>query len=1221
MTFLHRFYPLLLILFLAGVIPFAVQVADSYRDDVIRIRKVPKRDRIQEAFRQEFERTRDPKTLEVPREKLIREYEQFIRDANAAGKFSALPGMNWYERGPANVGGRTRALMFDPADPTGETVFAGSVGGGIWKTTNISNASPNWAPLDDLYANLAVTTIAYDRTNPNIMYFGTGEGWFNADAIRGDGIWKSINGGTTFSQLASTASNANFRWVSKIVVHPLTGDVFAATTAGVFRSQNGGTAWTKVLGIGTGSSIDEMADLEIAADNSLIASTGRIFSGADGIYRSVNGNPGTWVKLNPGGNGFPTSGYDRLEIACAPSNANVIYVLAQSTSQGILNIYKTTNQGTTWTTTALPADADPGVGSDFTRGQAWYDMSVGVAPNDANTLIVGGIDLFRSTNGGSSWTQISHWYGGFGFQNVHADQHAVVYHPSNANVVLFGNDGGVQYSPDGGINIIQKSYNYNVTQYYACAINPTAASNQFMAGAQDNGTQQYNGPGINNTIEVTGGDGAYCHIDQNQPQYQFSSYVYNNIYRSTDGGNSFNSIRSNNNGSFINPSDFDDAANVFYGAYTNGNYTRLLNAHTNTSWNNISIAEFNGAKVTAVKVSPVTPNRVFFGLNNGRVVRVDNAHAATPNATWINNGAGMTGSVSVSSIDVERDDDSHLLVTYSNYGWPSVWETKNGGTAWINVEGNLPDMPVRSVLFSPIDSSDAIIATELGVWSTTNLNGASTVWGPANNGLANVRTDMLDIRSSDNMIIAATHGRGLYSSDLFAPENADFAANKKVVYINKPVVFTDGSTKANSWLWNFGDGFTSTLQNPVHGYNSAGNYTVTLTINGNADTETKVSYITVLPDRGTPYTPLAGGNFDVNPNDFAGDAIGGTNWQRGSSVVAGKDGVRSGANAWVTNLAGNYSDNATAYLYTPNYNFTAAGTYTLRFYRKNKVELGWDGYRVEYSINKGDTWFVLGTTGAQWYDFANAGGGTAFATGPFFNSTQNSYSLASRDVSFLAGNANIAFRFVFQSDVSFTDAGVAIDDFEIIGPTNVSLPVSLAAFDGKNKKSFNLLTWTTLNESNNDGFFVQRSSDGFVFDDIGFVDGNGTTTSTHKYIFKDENLDQPLYYYKLRQVDFDGSFAFSSTIAIRSAGLSANWVQAFPLPLRDELNLLFNEPENERMQLSIYSAKGDLIYSQNIHPVGVTFNLPISSISLAPGVYFINLKAGDRNFSERVLKY
>lgn len=1193
----------------------------------IKISKIPKRDRMDLAMQYEFDITRDPATQEIPRERLwnaIRYAEQ-MRAAGQTGKVAGALSINWKERGPSNVGGRTRAIMVDLNDPTYKSVFAAGVGGGIWKTTDITVPSPVWTPVNDLFSNIAVSCICQHPASPSTVYFGTGEGWFNADAIRGDGIWKSTNGGATFTQLAATAGNTNFRYVNRMVVHPVSGDVYAATNGGLYRSQNGGTTWSEVLGAGNGSTVDFIGDVDVAADNAIVAATGSIFSGADGVYRSANGNAGTFTKLNTGANGFPTTGFERVEISTAPSNAAVIYALTMSTAtNGVGGIYKTTNTGATWTSCTLPVDADPGIGGEFTRGQAWYDLSLGVDPNDPNTVFAGGIDVFKSTNGGTSWNQLCHWYGGFGYQEVHADQHAVVFQPGSSAVVYFGNDGGIYRTANGGTTIDFKSINYNVTQYYACAMNPGLSSNQFMAGAQDNGTQQYSTPGINSTIEVTGGDGAYCHIDQSDPNYQFTSYVYNNIYRSNDGGGSFASIRANNNGSFINPSDFDDVNNNFYASYTSGNYTRLLTAHTSTTWDNIPIAAFNSGRVSAVTVSPVTNHRVFFGLNNGRVVRVDNANAATPVATHINAGAGMPTSATISCIEVERDDDNHLLVTYSNYGVTSVWETKNGGTSWTSAEGNLPDMPVRWCLFNPLDSSEALLATEVGIWSTDEINGAATVWGPSNSGLANVRTDMIQIRSSDYMMIAATHGRGLFSSDHFSPARADFTADRFVIYTGKSIQFSDGSVKATSWGWNFGDGFTSTLSSPAHTYTTPGVYTVSLSINGGGGvlTNSKTAYITVLPNRGTPYTIAAGGNFDTNPNDFAGSSLSNTRWQRGNSAVAGKNGIRSGTAAWVTNLTGNYTDNAYCLLYTPNYNFSAAGTYTLNFYRKNSFEIGYDGFRVEYSLNKGDSWTLLGTAGAGWYDFANGGGGTAFPAGePFFNATQSGFTLATRNVSFLAGNPNVAFRFAFRSDGVVTAAGVAIDDFEITGPSNVPLPVTMGSFTGKAREKSNLLEWTTLSEQNNEGFFVQRSQEGTNFVEIGFVKGTGNSTMANSYIFTDEDpLEQLLSYYRLKQIDFNGAEKYSKTIAIKRGNEGAGTIHVFPMPFKDHVNILFRSDKQHIADLKIFNLKGQIIYEQKIITESALFRLPLDRLSFNSGVYLLSIEEDGVLFSTKLIR-
>lgn len=1173
--------------------------------------RIPKKDRMDLAILHEFELTKDPATNTVPRERLIAavEYAESLRAGMPQGRVAgAIPDMNWIERGPKNVSGRTRAIMVDPNDASGKTVWAAGVGGGLWKTTDITAASPIWTAANDLFDNIAVTAIAFNPLNKQEMYFGTGEGFSNADAIRGRGLWKTTDGGVTWSPVASTTSSSNFYYTQRIAVHPVTGYIYAATRSGLFRSMNGGTSWTKVLGSGTGASSNNISDIEIAADNSIYVGIG-IFS-TDGVYKSATGDVGSWTKLNTGANGFPTSGFQRIELACAPSNASVIYAVTQNTSYGVGGIYRSTDGGANWTTRTNPVDADGGIGADFTRGQAWYDLTMAVDPNNENAVFIGGVDLFKSTNGCSSWQQISHWYGGFGFQEVHADQHAIVFEPGNSNVIYFGNDGGIFRTANGTASIpaLQfKGENFNVTQYYACAIHPDAFSNYFLAGAQDNGSQKYTSSGINSTVEVTGGDGCFTHIDQDQPQYQFTSYVYNYYFRSTNGGASFSAFTTNtSSGSFVNPTDYDHVNNNLYACNGNGTYYVILNAPIANTLTSVSVAAFNSGKVTHVSVSPNTSHRVFFGLNNGRIVRVDNANTTTPTAANIAVSGMPTGSVSC--IAIEKGNDNHLLATWSNFGVNSVWETTNGGTTWTSVEGNLPDMPVRWALFNPGNASQAMLATEVGVWSTDLLNGAATVWGPSNNGLANTRTDMLKTRTSDKLVIAATHGRGLFSTDVFTDPYPDFSSDRRVIYTGKAIQFNDGSYKSNAWYWDFGDGTNSSMKNPVKIYNTPGLYTVTLQINGSgALQKIKTGFIHVLPNAGVPFAPADGGNFDLNPLHFASESIAGTPFEQGNSAVAGKNGTRSGSNAWVTGLtATTYASSTDARLWTPNFNFTIPGTYTLKFYRKNVFEISWDGFRIEYTLDRGDTWIPLGIVAANWYDFANTGGTTAFPVSePFFNTTKSTFSLCQYDVSFLAGNASVGFRLRFRSDPSVNTAGSAIDDFEIIGPVNSPLPVELVSFTGRALEGSNELRWVTASELNNDRFEIERSENGSSFETIGSLKGKGTTSATSVYLFNDTQISERLYYYRLKQMDLDGTSHFSGVVLIRRMPEGTGSV--FPNPFNDFMVITLKNRYKGLVRVKLYDLKGRLVLDAQRPSEGITVSLDFATTTIPQGSYLLQV--------------
>ncbi len=1190
---------------------------------------------IRARYEQDFRQMHDPATNTVPTERLHEAY-RYMQSLQAANKTTAaLTGVNWVERGPSNVAGRTRAILVDPNDAAGRTVFSAGVSGGLWKTTDITASPPIWTAVDNFFTNLAITTIAVHPANPAIMYFGTGEGYSNIDAVRGDGIWKSVDGGVTWAQLAST-TGATFDFVQRIAVNS-TGIVLAATaTGGLQRSADAGTTWTKVLGTGlgiTGAASNFGYDVEIAANGDIYAS----INGS--VHKSTNAGVtfGAAQAL-----GITAS---RVELACAPSDANYVYALVENGTV-INGILRTTNAGTSWTARTEPADADPGCpATDFSNGQGWYNLAIAVDPTNRDALMVGGLDLFKSSDGAGTWTQIAHWYAGFGFQYAHADQHIIYYRPGSGTEAYFGNDGGIFRTATANAatpTITFKGDNYNVTQFYSCAIHPTAFTDYYLAGAQDNGSQQFSNAGINATAEVTGGDGAFCHIDQNQPQFQWTAYINNDFFVSTNSGSSWTNVTFGGTGQFINPSDYDNTANIMYSAHNAGQYLRWSDPQTGATFTGVAVAAFSGGTVNAVTVSPNTANRVFFGTDNGRVVSCINANAV-PTGTSISTGLPVG---SVSCVEVETGNDNHLLATFSNYGLNSVWESINGGTSWTSVEGNLPDMPIRWALFNPNNSDQAMVATELGVWSTDNLNGGATVWGPTNTGLANVRTDMLQMRQSDKFVIAATHGRGLYSTDAFTAATALFTADKQLTYTTKSVQFTDLSYRATSWAWNFGDGFTSTIQHPSHAYATAGTYNVSLTINAGASSLTKTAFIQILPDRGTPYVVATDGStFEINPGDFGSQAIrGGINkWQRGvpgNFLVT----VNSPTNVWKTDLtadltAGDYA----CVLQTPSYNFlSSASAYTLRFRRSMEI-IGCNGpfaVQLQYSTDKGDTWTRLGVNAdpasTNWYNRGPATGCPVDAAvfpdrygwTVTSNNTLCTYNLTT-GVPALVGQANVCFRFVLSVEPGFAPGsyaadGFMIDDFEILGPANSPSGLAVEASPLKGIWSGHDvgLSWETYAEVNNAGFEIERSLDGINFAAIGRVAAQGSPTGSHPYAYLDRQPGGDRIFYRYRQYDLDGSVHFSNTVELsRAAASSLAFVSVYPNPFTEEVSLRFAEVFPAGGELGIYDGAGRKLYMETLgSATSEVLTLRDQVQSLRPGIYFICVSYEGKMRTAKVVK-
>lgn len=722
---------------------------------------------ISQRLQQEIEMTKDPALGYVPQGRLVKA----IEERKNLAKRMRLDGspLVWTERGPnsdavgpsngntrpgnGKTSGRIRAIWQDISDATGKTVWVGGMDGGLWKTNDITVNPATWTPINDFFGNLSVASICQDPSNPDIIYFGTGEKATNADAVRGAGLWMSTDHGVTWSVMPNTASFWN---VSKLVCDA-SGNLYVAcnsrlNTAGLQRYTKATATWTNITPTGLDPRIP---DIELSSTGRLHISCGYFDTpSASSGYRFTD-NPatvtaGTWTSP---ATTFPTT--VNVDLA---SNGNTLFALPSNASYEVATIYKSTNGGVNWAATGTTP-------ASLTNGQAWYDISCAIDPKNANNVIVGGLDCYKSTNGGTSWTKISNWVGTTG-QYVHADQQIITW--NSLNQVLIGSDGGIHFSADGGTTISDRNTGLRIKQFYSVAVHPTS-TNYFLAGAQDNGVHQLNSAGLSNSVEVTGGDGAFVQIDQNQPQYQWGSYVYNQYRRSTDGGSTWSAINiSSSAGRFINPIDYDDVNNIMYCSGATGAFYRWSTAQTGSTATSVAMSLLGTRTVSAIKVSPYTSNLVFFGGGvSGSVpvlIKAVNANA-TPTFTDLIAGKGVgAASSNISCIELGTSDQN-MIVVLSNYGVDNVWVSSNGGSNWTAIDGNLPDMPVRWAMFYPGDNTKAIIATETGVWQTSLINGASTVWDPET-GFPNVRTDMLQYRASDGLLAAATHGRGIFTATL-----------------------------------------------------------------------------------------------------------------------------------------------------------------------------------------------------------------------------------------------------------------------------------------------------------------------------------------------------------------------------------------------------------------------------------------------------------------------
>lgn len=630
-----------------------------------------------------------------------------------------------------------------------------------------------WNPVNDKFPTLSVTGITYDPNNTQIFYFCTGEGWYNFDAVKGAGIFKSTDGGENWDQLIATDTTL-FDYCQDILVHPLTSDIYVATrTGGLQRSQDGGLSWEKVLGFSVGSARNSICDIEFTADGGVFASIG-IFE-TDGIYYSPSGDPGTFTKQT---SGLPVSGYFRIEMATAPSDANVAYAIyCNSSDYKVKGVYKTTDKGLNWFTINTPED-----NLEFAAKQAWYDLSLTVSPADADVVAMGGLHLWRTRDGGGSWERLSS--GGLDsnvVRYVHVDQHTVVF--KDQDEVYFGNDGGIWRTTNFTAEepfIYERNSGYNVTQFYAGAIAPFSGDVRVMGGTQDNGTPFAYDAGLTDFKMVSGGDGAYVAFHTEDPDIFFTASQLRRMFRFNNGGFEFpdtitNPNLTDDNVLFINPFIMDASDPEVLFQCSNLGVWRLKNASVADTGGWQKAVAING-EVSALATSPAAPGVLFIGRNSGvgDIFRVDTAYTSGGATVPFNADprdslpdAPFTGQIYCSSITADVDDANHVIVTYSNFNTKSIWETYNALSAdpvWNCIEGDLPDIPVYSVVIHPEYNNVKYIATEMGMFYTANTDGYNTQWIPCSN-FPIVRTDMVRVRA-DGTLIAATHGRGIWEADL-----------------------------------------------------------------------------------------------------------------------------------------------------------------------------------------------------------------------------------------------------------------------------------------------------------------------------------------------------------------------------------------------------------------------------------------------------------------------
>jgi hypothetical protein len=718
-----------------------------------------------------------------------------VAEADSLGAWTAL--------GPGNIGGRTRALVIDPRQP--RTMYAAAVAGGVWKSTD---GGASWSPLSDLTANIAVNSLVMDPAHSNVLYAGTGEGYFNSDSVRGAGIFKTMDGGATWTRLAATAT-PDFFYVNDVKVSARDSSrVYAATDSGIFRSLDAGDTWTRVYATDV---IGGCLDLALRTDRAtdvLFAACGS-FEQSSVLRNTAAEADGVWTVV------LKDAGMGRTSLALAPSNQGVIYALAASNAsgdynQGLLAVYRSATGGGagSWTAQVRNTSStklntllltNPVIANlqecgfadgDFFFNQGWYDNVIAVDPKDPNKVWAGGIDLFRSDDGGKTWGLASYWWAtdpsGNAPSYAHADQHAIVFHPryngTSIRTMFVGNDGGIFKTTDAraatahgtaGVcdptatpfSWVDLNHGYAVTQFYNGTPYPDGTA--YFGGTQDNGTNRgKDGDGPDAWTEILGGDGGFVAVDPGATDTLYAENTGLSIAKSIDGGANWEDGTSGIDFSqdFLFISAFTMDPSNPQRLWTGGNTLwRTTDGAANWSQASTPVAGQQFRIVSAVTVDPGNPNHVLAGTVEGFIMRTDTGLSSNATTRWRRN---LPQQGFVSSVTVDPTSSAVAYATYSTFGVVHVWKSINGGTNWAPLDGTgdgaLPDVPVHSLVVDPAHPSHLYIGTDLGVFASTD--GGQT-WLVENTGFANVATEWLTLRTAPGGVrelYAFTHGRGAW---------------------------------------------------------------------------------------------------------------------------------------------------------------------------------------------------------------------------------------------------------------------------------------------------------------------------------------------------------------------------------------------------------------------------------------------------------------------------
>lgn len=1210
-------------------------------------------------------RLQDPKTGKIP--EYARQLElEFLLSNQSTQRSTDVS--SWINRGPHNVGGRTRALGVDIRNEN--IILAGGVSGGMWKSVDQGTTWIKTTASTDLQS---VTAIAQDPRagQEDTWYYCTGEITGNSASgagapYSGGGVYKSTDNGDSWTLLTSTYDNlpqdnsSDFDYNHEIIVHPVSGEVYIANVGGIYRSRDGGDSFSNVR-----SASGTWVDIVVSSD-------GRMFAAIDnaGIYRSTSGT--SW-QLISSGSGITFGSGQRKELSISPADENTVFMLGES-SGGVNGhqIFKYDDTAGEWTD--LSANV-PDIDSGDQRAtgpfgsQGGYDLFVKASPNDPDLVIIGGVNLYRSTDGWTSDINTPavanpNWIGGYTsqnnsyglYQNHHPDQHTLAF--LSGTKAISANDGGVQLTQDITASpVVWESLNngYLTTQSYAVSVGP---GEQIMSGFQDNSTWLTTDPSPTfSWTDQYGGDGAYSAFNSDGTLRWLSSQngnIWRFTYPDADSHDPFAFFQfvpgSYSASLFIVPFYLDPQDNNLF--YLGGSSTFFVNTEASdgngiNGWKTFTMG--NSGVVSEIGVTNF--NQVIVGTTSGELYKISNP-AGEGTVTEITGTNFPTGYVS--GISVNPFDNREILVSFSNYSVQSVFHSTDGGVTWTHVGGNLeenedgsgngPSVRTAAIMGN---GEKYFVGTSAGIYSTTTLDGASTIWeqeDPA--GIGNVVVEHFASRR-DGRLVAGSHGNGIFSTDI--PVTNAPLTDLALTAISNPSDGPHGIENVSVSIYNAGSASQSSYDLSLYiddqfivtetaslviESNSSETYTFSQGYDFSAIAEYDIRVeISISNDENTSNNMLEKtvatletlNNFPYYES-FEDDNHGWKStgiWELGVPDKSNVNGTSDGDRAWATDLNDIYPNEHTAILSSPFFDLTSLSSPVISFDINYKIEADWDGAILGYRTSLSGNFNPIFDNGnmINWYP----GEAWIFSHFAWQGDTEGNYIKVVADISDLTDQNGIQFGIVFRSDEAVQDEGIAFDNFSL---TEAGLPIDIELSNDEiqeNEAVGSVIgTLTTVDtddtmhtyslESGNDEASFSLSSDQLLTGEV--FDFETKTSYTVKIKTADDSGNERSKLFSIEILDDE-----SDNPVLSVGSLKENGIKFYPNPSKNRLNLdMFNDYLGE-VKLRVISINGkETVISRIENKTGYSLKGLLDINTLPKGMYIVVLEMGEKTLSGKIIK-